>query len=147
MSISIYGAKLVDKTFTPVYSFNVLEPEIYSELSDLEGTPNPDYNPVLDVNLTNRNMRIVLAALNIELIEDHFHMNAKEFQARCVAWLRANIGKQPIVGFETTKHKNENGPTVFDCGISDGYLNKNIQRLSALASAVIEMGADIIYGG
>ncbi len=148
MSISIYGGKQNGTFVDTVYPMSVLQDRIYADINDIcdEGTPNPHYDPVLDFNLSSRNAIIVLSALNIKLIDGYFSMNAKEFQGLCVAWLRANVGKPRVSGFGGSVDMRVNGPIIFDAGVPEGYVNRQIQRMSALASAVIEMGAEIIYG-
>lgn len=146
MSMSIYGGKKNGNSTDLVYPSNVTISTIYSDdPDDVDGVPNPDYNPVLDIDMGNRNAVIILSALNIEIEDGYFSMTAKEFQARCVAWLRANIGSRSE-GFEGTVDASPGRRTVYEGGLADGYVNKQMQRLSAFASAVIEMGADIIYG-
>lgn len=141
MSISFYGINNEGKI---VFSIDKTQSTIYINDEDDE-RPNPNYDSRLDVNFSNRNAKMILDALGIQLDDDeYFTMNAKEFAARCSQWLKKNIGKTSReINSEIESQSNE--PTIYHGGVTEGYLNKSIQRLAVFARTVIELGATKIY--
>ena len=143
MSLSIYAGFRSGEgdTITNVILSKETISHFYSDNEDdCEGTLNPDYNPIFDINWSNDNASMVLGTLGIHVCEGYFEVSLKSVVNLTTQWLRNHINK-PVAG-RTTFADGRN----IHLGTNDGYLNNQIHRLSVLARAAQERGANIIYG-
>lgn len=114
------------------------------ELGYEEEVPNPLFRPELDINLGNRNARLVLDALGYEMDEEGFWQDTIDtFINKARSYLRSTIGKQSK-GFDDVV--TTDGPYMVDCGLPTGYIEKQVHRLVVLAQEGKQRGATVIYG-
>ena len=142
MTISVYAGIRNEKTQEIVWvaTSSEMTSAIYADDDDMEGTANPEYNPIFDLNWTNHNADLVLAALGLSIHESYFEVPVSTLINLTTSWLKQNIGK-PSAG-----HRPIMDGRFIHCGKVDGYLNTQIHRLSVLARAAQERGADMVYG-
>ena len=141
MSISVYAAIRQNEEITWVATTSEMTSTIYEDDDDCEGQPNPAYNRIFDINWATRNARIVLAAIGIHLGEDEcFEISVDSLIGLTTSWLRQHLDR-PVAGLTPVRDAN-----VFHCGVDDGYVNVQVHRLSVLARAAQERGANIVYG-
>jgi hypothetical protein len=76
--------------------------------SDEELPTNPNYNPELDMNLSNANMRDLMSALGFSSTEDGYHIPIDQFINIAQHWLKQHIGKQ-AGGKDTIEEPREVG--------------------------------------
>ncbi len=109
-----------------------------------EEVPNPSYRADLDINVATRNARIILDALGYELDDEGFWSDSiTTFLSRGQAYLRSRLGKQSK-GFDDVISEGP-GPRMIDCGLPNGYAEKQIHRLVVMAQEGQSRGAVTIY--
>lgn len=145
MSITFYAGKRVGDSVTWVFDKDEITERFYKDYYDEEGTPNPAYRPELDINMSNRNAAYVLFHLGIAL-EDGFSTPIDEFINRCTNLLKGSLKGGKKQGLLTTMQTEPGYATIIDWGIDQGYVEKQVLRLSILAQEGKARGAEIIYG-
>jgi hypothetical protein len=147
MSITFYAGKQVGDSIEWVFTKDELADRNYTDPMDPddEGTPNPAYRPELDVNLSNRNAAYVLAELGIELDDGYFSIPINDLLIRCTNLLRGSL-KYKRQGIRTTVQAEPGHPTIIDMGIEEGYVERQVMRISVLAREGKARGAEYIYG-
>ena len=145
MSISFYAGKRVGDSVTWVFDKDEITERFYKDYMDDEGTPNPAYRPELDVNMSNRNAAYVLFQLGIALEDGYFSTPVEEFINRCTNLLKGSL-KGRKQGILTTVQAEPGYATMIDCGVEQGYVERQVLRLSILAQEGKARGAEVIYG-
>lgn len=125
--------------------------------------PNPSYRPEFNIDMSDANARLVLEALGYAVEGGSWDANPQEFLARIDQWLRRNLDR-PSKGIPTrvtgdvmtierivapgtvvTEQVSTNLRRFIDCGIPDGYVNRQVRRLAVFTREAIRRGADLIY--
>ena len=143
MSISVYAGIRNASTQEIVWvaTSSEMTSTIYADDDDCEGTANPEYNRIFDINWATRNAKMVLAALGLQLGEDeYFEISIDSLIGLTTSWLRQHLNR-PVAGLEPVMDGR-----FIHCGQDDGYINAQVHRLSVLARAAQERGADMVYG-
>ena len=123
------------------------EPDFYKTDWPYDKDPKPgkDYNPELDLNLANANMREVFATLGYPTdLEDSPPFPIDEFIGRTTQWLQKNIGKRSAEE-PTTVDQNPGGPTMISGGKPEGYFNEVIMRMNKIARIGKDKGATHVW--
>jgi hypothetical protein len=85
MSITFYAAKHIDGDLRPVYDFKALDRYLYNDGDCQEDlpVPNPDYEPMLDINLATGNAIGILELVDLKLEHDYFEIDISTMIVRC----------------------------------------------------------------
>jgi hypothetical protein len=104
-----------------------------------------DFVKDLDINMSNSKARMVLNALGIPDTDDlGGQLDRVQFANLCASWLQQHIGKQSAK-IDTSVMRGTFGATFIDCGVPEGYINRQIRRLSEAARAADD--GNVIYWG
>ena len=102
--------------------------------------PNPEYRPNLDLNATERNMRVVFTAMGIPIEDGCLLLEINQFIGIATNWLQRHIGKI-VAGFNGTVSQESNKVVVIDGGLPDGYVNAQIRKMVHIAQEGKKLGA------
>lgn len=123
------------------------EPDFYKNDWPYDKDPKPgkDYNPELDLNLANTNMRQVFDELGYSTdIEESPPIDINEFIGRTTQWLKKAIDK-PSPEEPTTVDRSGGGATMISGGKPEGYFNEVIMRMNKIARIGKERGATHVW--
>ena len=109
---------------------------------DEEPPENPDYDPDLDLNLSNSNMREVFDELGFG--DPDSNVPIDEFIAFTTQWLKRHIGKRSAEE-PTTVDKSGGGATMIGGGKREGYFNEVIMMMNQIARTGKERGATHVW--
>jgi hypothetical protein len=114
-----------------------LEPYDYKRMHDMDydGPPkNPEYNPELDMSLSNSNMSMILRdvlGFNGDS-SDGFHIPIDQFINISTKWLQGKIGKQSQE-VDSVVSQEPGKATMVDVGRPQGYENDVIMLMNKIA--------------
>lgn len=147
MSISFYGYVREGDTWTFSVEFKKrmhadIAPEGMSYVewlnSDVDAVPNPDYDPRIDVNLSNVNAREILGILG-----QYMHgapLPIEQF-INLVAIARRSYFNRTSPALQGSVYRDGSGVAFIDCGRDEGYVERVLARLSSLSQASKDYGA------
>ena len=111
---------------------------------DKEPPDNPDYDPELDLNLANANMRQVFDELGYGDDVEGMNIPIDEFIGRSTQWLRKAINKRSPEE-PTTVDKSGGGATMISGGKREGYFNEVIMLMNKIARTGKQRGATHVW--
>lgn len=106
---------------------------------------NPKYREELQLNLSNRNMGILIAALGYEISSDGLMVPIREFLQAATFWLQENIGKKSE-GFDSD-HVGGRGARFIEGGLREGYVNEKMYKAVVIAREGLARGATHLFLG
>ena len=159
MSVSFMGYVLVDGVYTfPRDTAKRMEATLGCPPdmdvrewinSDIEEQPNPLYDRRIDVNISNHNASEVLGILGLE--EDSSPLPIEQFINIVAHHRQKRIGKAseaiPATVVEGVDANSVHGILLTMTGRRGGYIEDTLERLSDLAQASKEYGAEYIGWG
>lgn len=145
MSISFFAGRREADITSSVFTSEETVERFYKSWDDDEGTANPGYRPELDINLSNRNARYVLAQLGITMDDDFFEVTVDQMVNLCTHLLRRSLKGQRS-GIESSVDRQAGHATMIDCGVEQGYVERQVMRILTLCREGKARGAEVIYG-
>ncbi len=128
-----------DQTETSYYSY----PDNWCFRSIEEAPRNPLFREDLQLNLSNRNMSIVMSTLNYDIPPDGELVEISEFINRATQWLQSKMGQPSDQVKATATH----GGRHIEGGLRKGYLNEKIHRAVLIAQEGKDRGATHVFIG
>jgi hypothetical protein len=115
------------------------------------GPADPAFDWDTALNIGAGNAGYVMAHLGFEVEHDTVSVEIGAFIAACekhLAAAKANPSIQ-LNSFETRKQRDDGsfGPLIIECGLPEGYVERKVESMLAIAKAGLAHGATEMFGG
>lgn len=142
MSITFYPYILENQTYRwPASLDNKFERYLNTDADDADAWPvNPEYDERVDINLANRNARIVLDALGLDPGDSCGAVPISTLHNLITSVLRRRFGtRSPAL--DVTESGGDGHALMIDCGLDEGYIEATLLRIQRMIAVGKEHGA------